>query len=455
MPAVKGHHYEEKARLDTSNGTSEYDYIISHEQQPASVLIQKRLMSMKELLILLSMSFSYALCFNTLSNILIPKTVARLTDGTQSLWVGTLMTLGAICQTSTPLIGAYSDRIGSRAIFLMYGSGVTVLGLFLFVLAEVTELLIVLCIAQVASAMGLSIVYSMITALLNDYVLEEQTGKGSGAMALLALTGSGVGYAMLALDVPVTYCLCSYVLATLFCLVTTMSFIPNVEPLRQSQTPIRVCDVVTAAFTMPSFRVFPDFVFACIGRSLFNFGLAAQVYLVFFVRDVFGSSVPVRITSALSIAALIGGLVGAIPSGIFSDRIGRKPVIYAAVFICASSLMLLLMVRDMTLLYAVGFLHGVGSAAYLSVDHALGIATLPRKCGVPVDAAKDLGLFATSATIGTLIGQVVYGAVLHAFVTHTEAGIVRYSHLGFLVVYSISCLAFVASGVIGALIRVK
>ncbi|RNF17030.1 arabinose efflux permease family protein [Trypanosoma conorhini] len=454
MPLVKPLYSEEKRRLEPSVLACIHEHV-EHEEYLGTPSSLKRQMSMKELLFLLSMSFSYALCFNTLNNIVIPKSVGRFGDNKQSLWLGLLMVLGAFCQMSAPLVGAYSDRVGSRAPFLVCGSAVTVMGLFMFIIVELTDRLIILCLAQVISTVGLSVVYSMVMALLTDYVLEEQTGKGSGAMALLALTGSGVGYAMLAVDVPVTYCLCSYVVVTLLCLALTLNSIPIVETMRQTQQPVRFCDTLTVAFTMPSFRIFPDFFLACLGRALFNSGLASQVYLVFFLRDVFLSKNPVRITSALSIAALAGGFLGAIPSGVFSDRIGRKPVVYAALFLCAMSLVLLLLLRDIKFLYAVGFLHGFGSASYLSVDHALGILTLPRKCGFPIDAAKDLGLFATSATFGTLVGQVAYGTLLQAFVGYTEAGAVRYSYFGFLVIFTLAAVAFVLSGTTVVFIRVK
>ncbi|RNF02433.1 arabinose efflux permease family protein [Trypanosoma rangeli] len=454
MPILKVAHSDEKRRFDPSGLTCIYEHT-EHEENEGTLCSLKRQMSMKELLLLLSMSFSYALCFNTLNNIVIPKIVGRLGDNKQSLWLGLLMVLGALCQMSAPLVGAYSDRVGNRALFLVSGSAVTVMGLFMFILVELTDMVIVLCLAQVLSTVGLSVIYSMVMALLTDYVLEEQTGKGSGAMALLALTGSGVGYAMLAADVPVKYCLCSYVIVTLLCLTLTLNSIPIVETLRPAQQPARFCDTVIAAFTMPSFRVFPDFFLACVGRALFNGGLASQVYLVFFVRDVFLSTSPVRITSALSIAALIGGLLGAIPSGVFSDRIGRKPVVYAALFLCTTSLVLLVLVRDIKLLYVVGFLHGFGSASYLSVDHALGILTLPRKCGFPIDAAKDLGLFATSATFGTLVGQVAYGTMLQAFVGYTETGLVRYSYFGFIVIFILAAVAFIVSGTTVVFIRLK
>ncbi|PWV20366.1 hypothetical protein C3747_6g688 [Trypanosoma cruzi] len=454
MSFVKALYSEEKRRYEPMPLTGAHG-VGENEGNDGPLFHLKRHMSMKELLFLLCMSFSYAICFNTLNNILIPKSVARFCNNKQSLWLGFLMVLGALCQMSAPLVGVYSDRMGGRALFLVYGSAVTVLGLFIFLLVEMIDGIVLLCFAQVTSTVGLSVVYNMVMALLTDYVPEEQTGEGSGALALLALTGSGVGYAMLAIDVPITYCLCIYVLVTLFCLAVTLNFIPIVDTSRQPQEPARFCDTLTAAFTVPSFRVFPDFLLACIGRALFNTGVASQLYLFFFVRDVLNLSSPVRVTSALWITALAGGFVGAIPSGIFSDRIGRKPVVYASLCLCTTSVMCLLFVPNIEFLYLVGFIHGVGTASYLSVDHALGISTLPRKSGVPIDAAKDLALFATSATIGTIFGQVGYGVILQFFVAYTEAGSVYYSYFGFVVIFSFASLAFIASGATVVRIRVK
>jgi hypothetical protein len=147
----------------------------------------RRLLTLPQLMGLFACSFSYAFIFNTINNIVIPKEIERLASSRQSIWVGAIMGAGAISQLATPVVGAASDRSGVRTNYLIYGSLTTVVGVVLFMATvSVNDLLLLFC-AHVVTSVGLSMQYSMVTALLNDHVVEEQVGKGSGTMAILAI----------------------------------------------------------------------------------------------------------------------------------------------------------------------------------------------------------------------------------------------------------------------------
>jgi MFS family permease len=493
--------------------------------------------SLTELLGLFAVSFSYAFCFNTLNTIVIPKEIERLTSARQSMWVGLVMATGAVSQLATPIVGAWSDRAGGqRTPYLVYGTFIAILGIVCFLFAESFHEISFLMVAHVTTTIGLSIQYSMVTALLNDYVPEEHTGKGSGAMAILAIFGSGAGYILFAFNAPLTYSYCAYILASVVCLGICVIYIPVTPPhltapalLPATQTstigaapvgptvamasvltgnhsaasdggvgtadsalprspstprvmiddatttaarkassstmllpvpltvgPIHVAqswiDSLLSPLSMPSPSRFPDFFFACCGRALFNSGLAGQVYLVYYLRDIIGASNPVQITSMVAVMALFGGIVGALPSGVVSDRVGKKPVIYGSITICVTTLLAFMVVRDVTTLHLVGFMYGVGNVAYLSVDYALGVQALPKRKGLPIDPAKDLGVFAMSATVGQLFGQVIYGAILDQYGTMTATG-TQYNIWGFVAIYALGGMCFIMSGISTSYIR--
>lgn len=553
----------------------------------------RKVFSTGELLGLFAVSFSYAFCFNTINSIVIPKEVERLLPSRQSMWVGMIMGAGAVSQLATPIVGAWSDRAGSRTPFLIYGTFLTILGIVFFLFVGSISDVLMLFIAHVVTTIGLSVQYSMVTALLNDHVTEEQQGRASGCMAILAILGSGAGYAMFATSMPLYYSFCSYILATVMCLGICVMFIPTASDvaaglgaapggssgatapgvvgvgasghalgnggnsgatsggsLQTGGSPTLAIHVGSApgsggggggastssigiagaggvsagigglqgggssssliatsagtssgilsssattggggggkaatrrgpalspatsrlgacleniahALSMPSPTRFPDFFYACLGRGLFNTGLAGQVYLVYYLRDVLAADNPVQITSMVAVMALVGGVVGALPSGIISDRVGKKPVIYGSVAVCVVSVVLFMAAQGMQQMQAVGFIYGVGNVAYLSVDYALGVQSLPKKPAssdtdekrlVPIDAAKDLGVFAMSATAGQLFGQVVYGALLDQFGTLTSTG-TQYSRGGFIVVYAVAALSFIGSGISTAFVR--
>lgn len=476
--------------------------------------------TLTEMLGLFAVSFSYAFCFNTLNTIVIPKEIERLTSTRQSMWVGLVMATGAISQLATPIVGAWSDKAGQRTPYLVYGTFIAIIGIVCFLFAESFNEVLFLMIAHVTTTVGLSVQYSMVTALLNDYVPEEHTGKGSGAMAILAIFGSGAGYILFAFNTPLTYSYCAYILASVMCLGICVIYIPTPSPgsnnsnslqhsiaastqptmgrtarttcdvelggvgddggaaqnapvgLSSAASGVSPCQVTTppddavkkvsissappttagwldsilSPLSMPSPSRFPDFFFACFGRALFNSGLAGQVYLVYYLRDIIGASNPVQITSMVAVMALLGGVVGALPSGVISDRVGKKPVIYGSITICVTTLLSFMIVRDVTSLHIVGFFYGVGNVAYLSVDYALGVQALPKRKGVPIDPAKDLGVFAMSATVGQLFGQVIYGAILDQYGTMTATG-TQYNIWGFVAIYALGGLCFILSGV--------
>ena len=448
---------------------------------------QRPILSLPDLLALFSMSFSYAFCFNALNNVVIPKEIERLTHSRQSMWVGLVMATGALSQLSTPIVGSWSDRAGARAPYLIYGTFIMIFGVGLFLALQTVGNLLLLFAAHIVTTVGLSVQYAMITALLNDFVSEEQTGKGSGAMAILAILGSGAGYMMFALDVSLLYSFCSYILVSIVCLGITVAAIPSPNHSAQSAALInsppttapntvtdgtinakspkkllvsgagsrrwtQFVESILGPLTIPSPTQFPDFFYACAGRAFFNSGLAGQVFLVYYLRDVIGAAKPVQVSSIVAVMALFGGVLGALPAGMLSDRYGKKPLIYVSIAICMISLAAFMTVRDISTLHLVGFLYGIGNIAYLSVDYALGVQALPRKRGVPIDAAKDLGVFAMSATVGQLLGQVVYGSILDQHGSRTETG-TQYSWIGFLLIYTIGALCFFASGVLTSLMK--
>ena len=405
------------------------------------------------------------------------------------MWVGLIMASGAISQLSTPIVGAWSDRTGNnRARFLVYGTIMTVIGVSVYFFVSAMESILILFLAQIITTIGLSTQYAMVTALLNDFVREEQTGLGSGAMAILAILGSGLGYALFALDVPVHYSYFSYILLSIFCMGVTVVHIPGgdiegtlsvledgedvakrqhggIAPRAKKKfAPFTVSSLLYESLSMPSISKFPDFFYACLGRALFNAGLGGQVYLVYYLRDIMLTPNPVQVTSILSVLALLGGVVGALPAGILSDKFGKKPLIYASILMCIVSLCLFMLVSNVALIQLVGFVYGIGNVGYLSVDYALGVQVLPKKAvtvedgapedereraiiSVPIDAAKDLGVFAMSATVGQLIGQIIYGTVLDQFSSLNTKGHVTYHTGGFLVIYTISAAAFFVSGI--------
>eukprot|EP00668_Euglena_longa_P031742 GGOE01040989.1.p1 GENE.GGOE01040989.1~~GGOE01040989.1.p1 ORF type:complete len:532 (+),score=155.63 GGOE01040989.1:65-1660(+) len=465
-------------------------------------------LTIREMLGLFAISFSYGFVFNSLNSIVVPKEIDRLMSENQSMWLGLVMAAGAFCQLAAPVMGAWSDRTGRRMPFLIHGSVITIVGLSIFIAIINVYSLMLLLVAHMCATVGLSIQYAIMTSLLSDCVAEDQVGTGSGVIAMLAMLGSGFGYGMFACKFSLASSYFGYIMAIVICLSFSIGFLPKsldrylVEVSRRlkrgEDRPRRgphsagisifcMYDVL-ASLSPPSPAKHPDFAWACLSRSLFNAGLSGQVYLVYYFRDVVHVTDPVQAMSWVAVMALLGGILAAIPSGIMSDQVGKKPLVYVSIGVTILALSLFMLAESLSHLLLIGLIFGVGNVAYLSVDYAIGVQVLPRSDDVDTpprtpkadprlgrmlssvtphshdslpsqasfaiprrmgttDAAKDLGLFAMAATLGQLVGQLVYGAVLQLYAEKgPDTPETHYSHWGYIAVYSIGGVMFLLSG---------
>ena len=333
--------------------------------------IQRRY-SLHDMLGLFAMSFCYGLIFQSVVVLVIPTEVQRLIQTKQSVWMSLIMAGGAVSQLSTPVVGAWSDRLHKRVTFLVYGSMICVVGITLFLAVKAANSLVLLFVAHMTTMIGLSVIYSMICALLNDCILPEQIGTGSGAIAILATLGSGCGYALFAIDIPLEYTYLTYIATCILCLGISVLYIPRnldamlkktaekikerqaVELLSQSddgevevqEKPRGTFGLFLDAITMPSPSRHPDFTFACLSRLLFNSGLAAQVYMAYYFRDVLLVKYPTQMVSIVAVSTLVGCIIAALPAGMLSDKVGKKPVVYTGVLVCMTSILLFLVTRS-------------------------------------------------------------------------------------------------------------
>ena len=436
-------------------------------QTDGSTKKTQRRHTLGEMLGLFALSLSYGFIYNSILILVIPVEVQRLSPQKQSVWVSLIMGGGAVSQLASPVIGAWSDRTNKRVSILVYGTLLAIIGIFGFIFVRFTNSMAMLFMSNLVTMVGLAIIYSMLCVLLNDCILPEQVGAGSGALAILGTIGSGCGYSMFAAGLPLEYTYTCYIISCLVCLGISLLFIPSnldamlshaAEQLR-SNTPAgnnhdvastKFSNLVLSAVSLPSPSRYPDFSFACFGRLLFNSGLAAQVYMAYYFRDVLKSPDPTKMVSMVAVMSLVGCTMAALPAGLLSDRVGKKPVIYTGIAICVTAILLFLVLTSMETLLLLGIYYGVGNIAYLSVDYAVGVASLPKveteEGTAPVDAAKDLGIFSMSASLGSVMGQVLYGAVLDIYSTDV-GGVTSYSSAGFAVVFSLAAIFFTLSGV--------
>ena len=116
-------------------------------------------------------------------------------------------------------------------------------------------------------------------------------------------------------------------------------------------------------------------------------------------------------TALIAVYAQAGSALSAYPSGVASDKWGRKPLVYMAC-LGMGGIYLFMGCNKGTpenLAMLLGFFWGVCNGCFVAVDFAIAIDTLPDKN----DAARYLGVWGVSAFVGTTLGPITGGLALY------------------------------------------
>lgn len=157
-----------------------------------------------------------------------------------------------------------------------------------------------------------------------------------------------------------------------------------------------------------------SFLFMTATRLLFLMGTGIFVNVsVYYMEDSLGQADPdwraVWLFAGLA-AIVAGNVVGTFPAARFSDRIGRKPVIWAAAGLAAAGIGVVAVAPVPIVAIPGVFLLGIGSGAYLSVDWALMTEVIPR-----ATTGRYMGLGNIANSISGPIGLVFGGLLIDSF----------------------------------------
>lgn len=154
----------------------------------------------------------------------------------------------------------------------------------------------------------------------------------------------------------------------------------------------------------------------------------------FFIRDVIEVSAEdaKTQTALVSIIMLACSSVVAVPCGMLSDHIGRRPLVYVACVLMAVVYLGWSLATQLWEILAWSAVFGVANGMYLSVDYALGCEKIPDKEG---GAAQALGVWGVAAFLGTTLGPLISGPVLYFVGKSKEADV--YSHAGYVALLAI------------------
>lgn len=376
--------------------------------------------------------------------IVVPAQILLLVDrgsvatSNQALAVSALSFAAAIVAVVvTPLAGAVSDRmktrLGRRRRLIVVGIAVALVGQVGMALTTPLPLFILgFAIVQV----GTNAATAAYQGLLPDVVRVSQRGAASGWLGFMTLIGSvgslaaagallgGVSQgprlgAEVSHGAVLFYAVAAIVLA-LTALVTVLSVEERPAPVITTPRPW------TDLLRHQPFRV----VFAA--RALVMIGLTLFLtYIEYYLAATNGATAFVGATVAIALLALAGALVSSLVLGIASDRIPRVRIVIAANLAMAAAAWIFVVAPADMPLAPLGILFGLGYGAYLSVDWALAIDSLPGGAS----SARDLGIFTVSINLPSLIAPALGGLVI------VLAGAAGFGDVAYRLVFSLAAVS--------------
>lgn len=323
----------------------------------------------------------------------------------------------AIAVVVTPLSGDLSDKFrrqsGTRRRLIVFGIALAVLGQA--GLAATTPLLVFLA-GFGLMQFGTNAATAAYQGLLPDVVPNSQRGAASGWLGFMTLIGSVCSLALAGLvlgnvtqgplfteDV-VRGSLLFYGIAAMVLIATAAITIAGVDQRRRVAGDRPVTRWVDLLHHRRFLIVFAARALVMIGLTLF------LTYIEYYLAQVNGATRFVGATVAIALLALAGALTSSLFMGMMSDRVRRVPVVMAANLLMALAAVAFVVVPGGFPLAPLGILFGLGYGAYLSVDWALAIDSLPGDA----TSARDLGIFTVSINLPTLIAPLLGGVVILA-----------------------------------------
>lgn len=345
-----------------------------------------------------------------------------------------------------PFLGAWSDRVGKRMVFMTWGTLLNLLGLVGMMLAPDFWMY---ALAFGLVQLGNAIASTPYQALIPDVVPEIERGTSSAALGLFELLGQivgGVANFAVGGNRSGAYLAVIVALGSSFAVTRFFTREPRVVRSSDHGFPWRV-------FLTPAYR---NFRWVFLTRAFIETGrFAVQPFLAYYLRDAIkvfalGGFVIVTATgrpdeglavTLLLIALSVTAAITAVISGPRSDRVGKKPVIYFAGAVMAIAALGFALVHSYALALVFGLLFGLGYGAYISVDWALATSVLPD----PSKNARDMGVWHIALTFPQLF-QYAFGAI-------RDAGTVNGSTVGYLMLFGIAVVFFVLGTVFVSRVR--
>jgi MFS family permease len=311
-----------------------------------------------------------------------------------------------------PTVGAISDytvtKWGRRKPYIVFGSLLDVA--FLVAIATSNSVLAMAFWIMLLSV-STNIARGPFQGYVPDLVPSRQVGTASALVGLMQILGNVVGYGLVPLSIAIGNLQISLIAVAVIELVTMLSVVYRVGP-GQPPRPKEGRSWATIAGEAWSTDILQErsYIWLLGSRLFFLMGGGVLFNLVVtYLKQTHGltQDAAAGIQFELLAIVVVANVIVVVPASRLSDRIGRKPVIYASCLLGAAGIGLAAIAPDTTLALIGGALYGVSAGMFLSVDWALMTDIIPKAA-----AGRYMGLSNVATGASGLLAVAIGGVVI-------------------------------------------
>jgi MFS family permease len=345
---------------------------------------------------------------NSILIIVIPLYVAKLPSPwlpfPETVRVGLLISIfGLVNALLQPIMGALSDKLGKRKLFIFLGLVLMGLATLGFIPANQYIDLIFL---RVLQGIGVAVTVPASMALMADASPINMRGSAMGIYSTMRMVGFAVGpliggYLHELYGFSITYLVGAFFI--ILGIIAVLLWVRDIKPKVPSKALVK-------------FRIFDRNLInlGVIGASVATFIMASDYSMISALENEFNARLnqgAFAFGVAFS-ALIISRLIFQIPLGRLSDRMGRKPLIISGLIFMAPATFLLGMVNTSFQFTAVRVLQGIASAAIAAPAFALA-ADYSHAEG----AGRQMSYVTMGFGLGIALGPLLTGALaIYAFI---------------------------------------
>ena len=331
----------------------------------------------------------------------------------------TLLTIGGalLAIIIQPTVGSISDyavtRWGRRKPFIVFGSLLDVV--FLVGIANSNTLLALGAFVMLLTV-STNIARGPFQGYVPDLVAEPQVGSASALVGMMQILGNVTGLVLANLAAIAGNLQLALFAVAIVELVTMLSVVLRVgKGMPPKSREGRSWPAIAAETWGTDILQERSYLWLVASRLFFlTAGGILFAYVTAYLRLVFSmSQEEAGMTNLVLIGAVVlGNIVAIVPASRLSDRIGRKPVIYAACGIGAAGAGIAALAPTVPVAIMGGTLFGAANGIFLAVDWALMTDIIPR-----ASAGRYMGMSNVATGSAPLFAAAIGGLVLDAVST--------------------------------------